>query len=123
MVCVNQWTPDTIYFILFYFNIVYIVVVSFSVLMFRPAQVAQIAIAIAIQFTFGLQYFVPMDILWRKFSPKISKEKHNIAQIALRAVCVLIMGTVGVLVPKLDPFISLVGAVFFSFLGKMHTTI
>lgn len=81
-------------------------------------QVAQVLIAIAIQFTFGLQFFVPMDILWRKLAPGISKEKHNISQIALRAGCILIMGAVAAAVPKLDPFISLVGAIFFSFLGK-----
>lgn len=81
-------------------------------------QVAQVLIAIAIQLTFGLQFFVPMDILWRKLAPGISKEKHNMSQIALRAGCILIMGAVAAAVPKLDPFISLVGAIFFSFLGK-----
>lgn len=81
------------------------------------AQVAQISIGIAIQFTFGLQYVVPMDILWYKIAPKISKEKHNIAQIGLRAGCILGMGVAAVIVPKLAPFIGLVGAIFFSFLG------
>lgn len=58
-----------------------------------------------------------MDILWRKISPKVSKEKHNIAQIGLRGGCVLVMGIVAIIVPQLAPFIGLVGAVFFSFLG------
>lgn len=84
-------------------------------------QVAQVLIAVAIQFTFGLQFFVPMDILWRKLAPGISKEKHNMSQIALRAGCILIMGAVAAAVPKLDPFISLVGAIFFSFLGKYRS--
>lgn len=69
-------------------------------------------------FTFGLQFYVPMDILWRKIGPRISKEKHNISQILFRAGIILIMGGVAAAVPKLDPFIGLVGAVFFSVLGK-----
>ena len=62
---------------------------------------------------------VPMDILWRKLSPRVSKEKHNITQIGLRAGCVLMMGVVAIIVPQLGPFIALVGAVFLSFLGKL----
>lgn len=91
---------------------------NFSCHAFSMGQVAQVLIAIAIQLTFGLQFFVPMDILWRKLAPGISKEKHNVSQVALRAGCILIMGAVAAAVPKLDPFISLVGAIFFSFLGK-----
>lgn len=74
-------------------------------------------IGVAVQFTFGLQYVVPMDILWRKFSPRISVEKHNIAQIGFRAGCILGMGVLAIIVPQLGPFIGLLGAVFFSFLG------
>lgn len=85
---------------------------------FSIAQVAQVLIAIAILFTFGLQFYVPMDILWRKLGPSIPKDKHNISQILFRAGIILIMGGVAAAVPKLEPFIGLVGAVFFSVLGK-----
>lgn len=50
-------------------------------------------------------------------SPSIPKEKHNISQILFRAGTILIMGGVAAAVPVLDPFIGLVGAVFFSILG------
>lgn len=82
------------------------------------AQIAQVLIAIAILFTFGLQFYVPMDILWRKMAPRIPKDRHNISQILFRAGIILIMGGVAAAVPKLDPFIGLVGAVFFSVLGE-----
>lgn len=82
------------------------------------AQIAQVLIAIAILFTFGLQFYVPMDILWRNIGPSIPKEQHNISQILFRAGTILIMGGIAAAVPKLDPFIGLVGAVFFSILGK-----
>lgn len=81
------------------------------------AVVAQILIALAILFTFGLQFYVPMDILWRKIHDKIPKNRHQISQIALRSGIMIIMGGVGLAVPELEPFIGLVGAVFFSSLG------
>lgn len=81
------------------------------------AQSAQILIAIAVQFTFGLQFVVPMEILWGKLSPKISERNHNIAQIGMRTASVLAMGVIAIIVPQLGPFIGLLGAVFFSFLG------
>lgn len=82
------------------------------------AQVAQVLIAIAILFTFGLQFYAPMEILWNKIKHKVPKERYNITQILLRTVICLIMGGVAAVVPDLEPFIGLVGAVFFSILGK-----
>lgn len=79
--------------------------------------IAQVLIALAILFTFGLQFFVPMDILWRKIQHRFSKENHNRTQIILRTGIIIIMGAVAIAVPNLDPIISLVGAVFFSVLG------
>lgn len=84
-----------------------------------PAQIAQVLIGIAILFTFGLQFYVPMDILWRHIGPSIPKDKHNVSQILFRAGIILIMGGVAAAVPQLDPFIGLVGSVFFSILGKL----
>lgn len=59
-----------------------------------------------------------MDIMWKKLEPSIPKDKHNISQILFRAGIILIMGGVAAAVPRLEPFIGLVGAVFFSVLGK-----
>lgn len=87
------------------------------------AQIAQVLIGVAILFTFGLQFYVPMDILWRRIGPSIPKDKHNVSQILFRAGIILIMGGVAAAVPKLDPFIGLVGSVFFSILGECHEMI
>lgn len=83
----------------------------------RISIVAQVLIALAILFTFGLQFFVPMDILWRKLSERFPKDKHNRTQIILRTGIIIIMAAIAIAVPNLDPIISLVGAVFFSVLG------
>lgn len=58
-----------------------------------------------------------MDILWRKISHKFSEPKHNITQILLRTGIILVMGGISMAVPTLEPFIGLVGAIFFSILG------
>ncbi len=84
----------------------------------RLAQVAQILIALAILFTFGLQYYVPSDILWRKIQHRVRKERHNITQIVIRAGFVLVLGALAAAIPDLEPFIGLVGAIFFSILGE-----
>lgn len=84
------------------------------------AEVVQYLIAFAIFFTFGLQFYVPMDILWGKIQSKIPPQRHNIAQISIRTGIILIMGGIAMAVPDLEPFIGLVGAVFFSILGKIY---
>ncbi|XP_055624760.1 proton-coupled amino acid transporter-like protein pathetic [Toxorhynchites rutilus septentrionalis] len=83
------------------------------------AKAAQLLIAAAILFTFGLQFYVPMDILWKKIHDKIPKDKHNISQIAIRTGIMILMGCVALAVPDLEPFIGLVGAIFFSSLGLL----
>ncbi|XP_055858843.1 proton-coupled amino acid transporter-like protein pathetic isoform X2 [Episyrphus balteatus] len=83
------------------------------------ADTAKILMAISILFTFGLQFYVPNEILWRKISHKFPEDKHNMAQILLRTGIILISGGVSAAIPDLEPFISLVGAVFFSLLGIM----
>ena len=73
--------------------------------------------ALAVLFTFGLQFFVPMDILWRKVQDRIPVKQHNLSQILIRTGIMLWCGVIAAVVPELEPFIGLVGAVFFSSLG------
>ena len=79
--------------------------------------------AVSILFTYGLQFYVPVDILWRKIQHRIPAPRHNIAQIAMRTGIILITGAIAAAVPKLEPFISLVGSVFFSILGNYNLII
>ncbi|KAH8324673.1 hypothetical protein KR074_002731, partial [Drosophila pseudoananassae] len=78
---------------------------------------AKLLMAVAILFTFGLQFYVPNTILWQKINHKFNPDKHNITQILLRSGIILLSGGVAAAIPNLEPFISLVGAVFFSLLG------
>lgn len=92
----------------------------FSVV-FRPAQVVQVLIALAVFFTYNVFVYVPMDFLWtRLLSSKVSGTvPRNLCQIFLR--CAFVMGTVGVAaaVQKLDAIIGLVGSICFSTLGLL----
>lgn len=76
-------------------------------------------IAIAILFTFGLSFYIAMDIFWKKVQNRISKERHNLMQIVFRSGIIMVLGAFAIAVPDLEPFISLVGAVFFSTLGLL----
>lgn len=81
------------------------------------AQVVKILIAAAVLFTYGLQYFVPLEIMWDSIKHMFSHRYAAIGETIMRVVMVLVTVVVAILVPKLEPFISLVGAIFFSILG------
>ncbi|CAD7012211.1 proton-coupled amino acid transporter-like protein pathetic [Ceratitis capitata] len=81
------------------------------------ADTAKILMAVAILFTYGLQFYVPNEILWKKISHKFNEKNHNIVQILLRAGIIVVSGCIGIALPNLELFINLVGAIFFSLLG------
>jgi solute carrier family 36 (proton-coupled amino acid transporter) len=80
------------------------------------AITGQVLIGLAILFTFGLQFYIPMEILMKKLENKIAKTR-NISEIGIRTFIMILMGGLAIAVPDLEPFISLVGAVFFGSLG------
>jgi len=94
-------------------------------------------IAIAIFFTFTLQFYVPVSILWKGIENKISASRKNISEYGLRVGLVvsisfqfkvkhylidclqLLCCGIAVALPNLGPFISLIGAVCLSTLGMI----
>jgi solute carrier family 36 (proton-coupled amino acid transporter) len=80
------------------------------------AILGQVLIGLAILFTFGLQFYIPMEIMMKKLENKIAKSR-NISEIGIRTGIMIMMGGLAIAVPDLEPFISLVGAVFFGSLG------
>lgn len=84
----------------------------------RLAQVAKILIAVAIFFSFGLWFYISMDIFWRKINHIFPIQHHNTIQIVLRTGIVFVMGGITMAVPNLGPFIGLMGSIFYVFLGK-----
>lgn len=82
-----------------------------------PAQVVKALYAVAIMFSYGLQYYVPTSIVWPVIEQKIAKSYSKIAETAFRIATVVCTVAVAVAVPNLGPIISLVGALCFSTLG------
>lgn len=69
-----------------------------------PAVTGQVLIGIAILFTFGLQFYIPMEILLKKIENRIAKTR-NVSEIAIRTVIIALMGGVAIAVPDLEPVI------------------
>ncbi|XP_053600554.1 proton-coupled amino acid transporter-like protein pathetic isoform X2 [Plodia interpunctella] len=80
---------------------------------------AKVLIAVAVFFTYCLQMYAPMEIIWTRIQIKISKTYHNLGQICLRTFSVILTVVLAVVVPDLSLLISLVGAIFFSTLGLL----
>ncbi|XP_011869233.1 PREDICTED: proton-coupled amino acid transporter 4 [Vollenhovia emeryi] len=82
------------------------------------AQVVKILIALAIFCTYGLQYYVCLDIVWNGVKHRFEK-KPLLANYIIRTL--LVTGTVilAVAVPTIAPFIGLIGAFCFSILGLL----
>ncbi|EGI61589.1 Proton-coupled amino acid transporter 4 [Acromyrmex echinatior] len=82
-----------------------------------PAQVVKALIALAVLFTYGLQLFVPLEIMWNSIKHLFNHKFLALGETVMRICIVMLTVVFALLVPDLDPFISLVGAIFFSILG------
>ncbi|XP_026313980.1 proton-coupled amino acid transporter-like protein pathetic [Hyposmocoma kahamanoa] len=80
---------------------------------------AKFLIAVAVFFTYCLQMYAPMDIIWLRIKSRFKKKFYNIAQIALRTLSVVFTVVLAVAIPDLELLIGLVGAIFFSTLGLL----
>ncbi|XP_031828390.1 solute carrier family 36 member pathetic [Nomia melanderi] len=83
-----------------------------------PAQIVKILIALAVYCTFGLQFYVCLDIAWNGIKEKFQK-KPVLANYVLRTVMVVGAVLLAVIVPTIGPFIGLIGAFCFSILGLL----
>ena len=79
--------------------------------------------ALAIFFSYAIQFYVPVDIINSYLQPRISPDKHLKAEYLLRLGLVLFTFSLAAAIPKLDLFISLVGSVSSSTLALMAPSI
>lgn len=82
-----------------------------------PALVAKVFIIIAIFFTYVLQFYVPMEIVWRNTKQHVAQKYHNMAQGIMRAFFAILTVVAAASLPRLEQVIGLEGAFFYSFLG------
>ncbi|XP_050426625.1 proton-coupled amino acid transporter-like protein pathetic [Adelges cooleyi] len=103
------------------------------------AELVKIMVALSIMFSYGLQFCVPSEIMWKRLEPvlrrrrELKRKRKGIPSADLPSVVTppsmdfayytmrgsMILGTIliAALVPDLAPFISLIGSIFFSILG------
>lgn len=86
------------------------------------AQSVQIMIAIAMFLTYGLQFYVPMEIIWKNLKHHFGARKLY-AEYLVRVGLIMFTVGVAIAVPNLGPFMSLVGAVCLSTLGLMFPSL
>ncbi|PSN47057.1 Proton-coupled amino acid transporter-like protein pathetic [Blattella germanica] len=96
--------------------------IGMGVVVTLMAQSVKVMIAVAIFFTYGLQFYVPMEIIWKGIGHRFGSKKET-AEYAIRIFLVIATVVIAVAIPQLGPFISLVGAVCLSTLGLMFPAI
>ncbi|XP_030752891.1 proton-coupled amino acid transporter-like protein pathetic isoform X2 [Sitophilus oryzae] len=82
------------------------------------AQAVNVLIAIAVFFTFGLQFYVCIDIAWSGLKDKCTKHEV-LSQYVMRTIMVVVCVAIAIAVPTIIPFVGLIGALCFSILGLM----
>ncbi|KAJ0179448.1 hypothetical protein K1T71_005160 [Dendrolimus kikuchii] len=88
-----------------------------------PALTAKVFIILAIFFTYILQFYVPMEIVWRNTKNHVAQKYHNIGQIIMRAFFATLTVAAAAVLPRLDQVIGLEGAFFYSFLGLIAPSV
>jgi len=87
------------------------------------ATLVKIVMSLAVFFTYALQFYVPVDLLNPFIQSKVSPQNSIKAEYALRYTLVMLTFSLAAAIPKLDLFISLVGAVSSSTLAIMAPAI
>ncbi|KAG5876330.1 hypothetical protein JTB14_004985 [Gonioctena quinquepunctata] len=84
-----------------------------------PAQVGKVLLALAIYISHTLQMYPAIDIVWKQYlQPRLEKNPRQIFyEYAVRTILVFIAFCLGVAVPYVELFISLIGALSLSALG------
>ncbi|CAH1990064.1 unnamed protein product [Acanthoscelides obtectus] len=82
------------------------------------AQIVNILIALAVYGTFGLQFYVCLEIAWDGIKKRF-QENARIAEYTLRTIMAVVCVAIAIAVPTIIPFVALIGAFCFSILGLM----
>lgn len=70
--------------IVIYIYIIYYINIVIIICFIRLGQAVKLLIALAVLFTYGLQLFVPMDIMWRAVKEKCSHKYQGLCHTVMR---------------------------------------
>ncbi|XP_969657.2 proton-coupled amino acid transporter-like protein pathetic isoform X2 [Tribolium castaneum] len=85
-------------------------------------QSVKLMIAVAVFFTYALQFYVPMEIIWKSLKGLFNK-RPNLSEYSIRISLVILTAVIAILVPDLEGLISLVGALCLSMLGLIFPAV
>ncbi|XP_038112900.1 proton-coupled amino acid transporter-like protein pathetic isoform X2 [Culex quinquefasciatus] len=74
------------------------------------AESTRLLAGLAVLFSMGLCFYVPMDIIWRWLENRIPPAKRNITQISMRFGILLVLTAITMGVPDLVPFVGFAGS-------------
>ncbi|XP_039285974.1 proton-coupled amino acid transporter-like protein pathetic [Nilaparvata lugens] len=80
------------------------------------AQAVKILVGLAVFCTYGLQYFVCLEIVWNSLKDRFQKNSA-LAEYVVRTILTVAAVLLAVAVPTIGPFLGLIGALCFSLLG------
>lgn len=80
------------------------------------AQAVKILVALAVYCTYGLQYFVCLEIVWDAVKDRY-KKNAKLCEYIVRTLLTTTAVLLAVAVPTIGPFLALIGALCFSLLG------
>eukprot|EP00092_Neocalanus_flemingeri_P083662 GFUD01105026.1.p1 GENE.GFUD01105026.1~~GFUD01105026.1.p1 ORF type:complete len:186 (+),score=49.34 GFUD01105026.1:1-558(+) len=83
------------------------------------STLVKMMMSLAVFFSYSLQFYVPVNLLNLSIQRRISPQHHLIADYALRFSLVLLTFALAAAIPRLELFISLVGAASSSTLAIM----
>lgn len=86
-------------------------------------QSVRVMMAISIFLSYGLQFYVPVGIIWSSLKKKVPPESHKKVELGLRTALVFLTFCIAMVVPDLGVVISLVGAVSSSTLALIFPPI
>lgn len=78
----------------------------------------KVCIALAVYCTFGLQFFVCLEIGWDAIKDNFT-QRPTLVNYVMRTVMVTAAVLLAVAVPTISPFIGVIGAFCFSILGLL----
>ncbi|XP_062608737.1 neutral amino acid uniporter 4-like isoform X1 [Saccostrea cucullata] len=75
------------------------------------SRLTKITFVVSVFVTYGLQFYVPVNILWPKIEHRLSSSKaRSVGNIIFRISLILFTGVIAMVIPHLDLLIALIGA-------------
>jgi len=87
------------------------------------AQMVKVMMSLSIFFTYSLQFYVPISVISPHLQKRVSQENYVKAEYLLRFILVMFTFGLAAAIPRLDLFISLIGAVSSSTLALLAPAI